>query len=71
MKRLKAKGVEVIVYEPLLTDERYFNSEVVRDREIFFERADLIVSNWMAGELGGGRERVFSRDLLGYPSQSP
>ncbi len=65
MKRLKAKGVEVIVYEPLLTDERYFNSEVVRDRETFFKRADLVVSNRMEESLFSVRDRVFSRDLFG------
>jgi UDPglucose 6-dehydrogenase len=64
MKRLKAKGVEVIVYEPLLTAERYFNSEVVCDRETFFKRADLIVSNRMDEDLLSLRDRVFSRDLF-------
>lgn len=65
MKRLKAKGVEVILYEPLLTEERYYNSEVVRDRDVFLSRADLIVSNRLEEALVSVEHKVFTRDLYG------
>lgn len=65
MKRLKAKGVEVILYEPLLTEERYFNSEVVRERDVFLTRADLIVSNRLEDALLPVQDKVFTRDLYG------
>lgn len=65
MKRLKAKGVEVILYEPLLMEELYCNSEVVRDREAFLERAELIVTNRMEEALLPYRDKVFTRDLFG------
>lgn len=68
MKRLKAKGVEVILYEPMLTEPLYYNSAVVRDRGEFLERADLIVSNRMEEVLLPYRHKIFSRDI--YSSDS-
>jgi UDPglucose 6-dehydrogenase len=65
MKRLKAKGVDVILYEPLLTEERYYNSEVVQDRDAFLKRADLIVSNRLESELLPFQHKLFTRDLYG------
>ena len=65
MKRLKAKGVEVLVWEPLLQQERYYNSEVVEDFNDFLTRCDLIVSNRLEPDLLSVREKVFSRDLYG------
>ena len=65
MKRIKAKGVDVIVYEPLLSEDLYYNSEVVRDRDAFLERADLIVSNRLEDALLPHRHKVFTRDLFG------
>lgn len=65
MKRLKGKGVEVILYEPLLTEERYFNSEVIRDHGAFLERSDLIVSNRLEEALASVQHKVFTRDLFG------
>lgn len=65
MKRLKAKGVEVIVYEPMLTKDLYYNSEVLRDRKLFLTRADLIVSNRMEEALLPFTDKVFTRDLFG------
>jgi len=65
MKRLKAKGVEVILYEPLLAEERYYNSEVVRDCDEFLERANLIVSNRLEEALLPVQAKVFTRDLYG------
>jgi len=65
MKRLKAKGVEVILYEPLLDEDQYYNSEVVRDCGEFLERADLIVSNRLEAALLPVQAKVFTRDLYG------
>ena len=65
MKRLKARGIEVFVWEPLLRQERYFNSEVVADLDDFLTRCDLIISNRLESDLLPVREKVFSRDLYG------
>ena len=65
MKRLKARGIEVLLWEPLLRQERYFNSEVVADLDDFLKRCDLIISNRLESDLLPVREKVFSRDLYG------
>ena len=65
MKRLKARGVTVLVYEPVLEAEDFFGSEVVRDLEAFKARCELIVANRLAPELEAVRDKVYTRDLFG------
>ena len=71
MKRIKAQGIQVIVYEPILTNQgesEFFNSRVITELADFKERSDLIVANRMDDELRDVKEKVYTRDLFNNDS---
>lgn len=65
MKRIKAKGVDVVVYEPVLKEETFFGSEVMTDLDAFKARCEIIIANRVTPEIEDCAERIFTRDLFG------
>lgn len=66
MKRLKSKGVDVIIYEPSLQAETFFNSAVINDLSEFKQKSEIIVANRLSEEISDSHEKVYTRDLFGH-----
>lgn len=65
MKRIKAKGIEVIVYEPVLTEDSFFASEVIKELDVFKARADIVLANRVTEDIVDIKDKIYTRDLFG------
>ncbi len=68
MKRIKAKGIDVVIYEPVFTEDEFFHSKVYKDLEAFKQISDVIVANRISNEIKDVKEKIYTRDIFGHDS---